>query len=646
MTTTTTAPAAGETAATPKTEVLLGNEAIGWALVKAGVQCVAAYPGTPSSEILPAVQKWADRFDLPVRAEWEVNEKVAAETAIGACLAGKRTAAIMKQVGLNVAADPITSLAYTGVPAGFILVVADDPGQHSSQTEQDTRYFARFAKMIVFDPTSPADAVEVVQAAMEYSEKYELPVILRPVTRLSHGKQPVVVDPGAVAPPKKARFKKDAKRWVGLPSNRAKLLHKLNRTLDDIAAEVWTDKRLVEETEVPGAKKAIIASGVCYATVKDLLKEAGVEVPILRLGVANPLSVKNVNAFVAKYDETLILEDSTTAIEDQITNRDRETLRGRLDDFVPREGELYPHVVRPILAKFLGLDSGDNGQAKWTALNDAIDAMDIPVRKPVLCPGCGHRVQYHEIYQRFKARGIYSSDIGCYTLGVNQKAIDTVYDMGGSIPIAAGFALAYAQDDPTKMPPIVASIGDSTFWHSGLTGLASAVWNGARFMLVIMDNSITAMTGGQPVPHHGALASGEQPKQFADIEEACKGLGARFVRVVDPYDHDVANQTLEDAWEFVQDVEKGGVAVVISRRPCMLRFRAQMADFKDNVVTVSDECNACGVCQHLFGCPALVLPEGADKAHIDESLCVNCGACVEMCPKGAIKLEKKVGDLA
>lgn len=611
-------------------QVVLGNEAIGRGLIEAGVSVLTAYPGTPSSEILPTVVEWKKKLGLPTYVEWSVNEKVALEVALAASWTGKRAAVTMKQVGLNVASDPLLSAAYTGVVGGFVVIVCDDPGPFSSQTEQDTRLFAIFAKVPVLDPSTPREAKEMVHAAFALSEKYRVPVILRPAMRVSHARQNVPLD-DIVDLDRAARFTKDPARWAATPRHRLLLHRELNDKLTRIESEFESSPLNFELT--PSSARAplgIIASGVPYATARELLDEFGVRIPVLKIGTVYPLPARRVADFVARCERVLVLEEPDAAIETQVP--DRSHVSGRLDGTVPNAGELSPDVLYPVLASVLEetgvLASVPAGaDPAWTS---ALKSIPLPARPPRLCPGCGHRSAFFSIRRAFPG-AVYTSDIGCYTLGTNLRAVDTCLDMGAAISVATGLDHAYRQDG--KRQPIVATIGDSTFIHSGVTGLANAVHTGARFVLVILDNNTTAMTGFQPTADQTRLADGNQGARVA-IPDLVRACGVKFMQVSDPYYAEDFQSILRAAAEFTQ-AEDGGMAVVIAKRPCVLYDRTPI-DAHPIKVDVTDECDGCKYCLVAFECPALLMNPATNRVEIDRRTCVNCGQCIDACYKGFI----------
>ncbi|HEX9075038.1 MAG TPA: indolepyruvate ferredoxin oxidoreductase subunit alpha [Anaerolineae bacterium] len=614
--------------------VVLGNEAIARGLVEAGVNVVTAYPGTPSSEILPGVIQWKKKLGLDTYVEWSVNEKVAMEVALAASWTGKRAAVTMKQVGLNVASDPLLSAAYTGVAGGFVVIVCDDPGPFSSQTEQDSRLFALFAQVPVLDPSTPREAKELVKAAFALSEKHRVPVILRSTVRVSHARQNIALS--SIDPTRRvANFKKDPARWAATPRYRLLLHHELNDKLGNIESEFEASELnsvLLPQAPRNGSRYplGLVASGVPYTTALELLEEFGVEIPALKLVTIYPLPRRGVSDFIAQCERVLVLEEPGAAIELQIP--DRRAVSGRLDGTIPNAGELSPDVLHPILARLLkqaGLVASLPIPLD-PAWGEVIKSLPIPVRQPRLCPGCAHRSAFYSIRRTFPD-AFYASDIGCYTLGTNLRAVDTCLDMGAAITVATGLYQSYRQDG--KVRPIVATIGDSTFIHSGVTGLANAVHTGARFVLVILDNGTTAMTGFQPTADQKKLADSTDGENV-EIPALVRACGVRFLRTTDPYYADDFQGALKEAADFTRS-EAGGVAVVIAKRPCVLNDRTPI-DEHPVQVEVTKECDGCKYCLIAFECPALVLNAATNQVEIDRRTCVDCGQCIDACYKGFI----------
>jgi indolepyruvate ferredoxin oxidoreductase, alpha subunit len=610
-------------------QILLGNEAIAHGLLEASCTMATSYPGTPASEVLGTLVQLKKTDHLGLHLEWSINEKVAFEVALANSFTGRRSAVIMKQVGLNVAADPLMSAAYTGVTGGFIIVVADDPGPHSSQTEQDSRFMAMAARLPVLDPSSPAEARNFAVQAMSLSERYQIPVMLRPTTRVCHARQDMELRPFSHKEQAPV-FEKNPGRWAATPKFRLLLHRKLNDKLEKLALDPDFLPYLLNAEEItsqsqPGPRSCIVASGVALAYTREILLDLGLwkRVPVYKVPMPYPLSPAFRDEVLSLYERILVFEESYPVIELQLQNRQR--VSGRTTGMVPTSGELLPEVVETVLRGFLGLQPAPT-----------IPGPGSPGRRPTLCAGCPHRAAFFAIKKVFHKRGIYPSDIGCYTLGLNLNVVDTVLCMGASISQAAGFHHAYQAAGKKDVPAICATIGDSTFFHAGIPALINAVVQQARFVLVILDNSTTAMTGHQPTPASGkALDGGSIPKvSIPDIVRAC---GVRFVAEEDPYRVEAMVDLLKRARNHVQ-TPKGGVAVVVARRPCLVD-RNQAEARVPEWVNVTDECKGCGFCIKEFECPALQ-PQGEKKpVRIDQALCSGCGVCVLVCPhKGLVKV--------
>ncbi len=639
-------------------KVLLGNEAIARGLVESGCQFFAAYPGTPSSEILPGVVRFKKENNLDIYIEWSTNEKVAFENALAASYTGKRAAVAMKQVGLNVAADPLMSSAYIGTVGGFVIISCDDPGPYSSQTEQDTRFMAMFAKVPVFDPANPKEAQKMLPIAFEVSEKYQIPVILRPVLRVSHAQQTITFNP-ILRMERKATFPRNPQRWSATPRFRFILHKQLNVKIQKIAEEFnsMTSLNFIENDREK-APLGIIAGGIGYAIARDILLEFGLqrEIPVLKMGTPFPFPAEVAETFIEKCESILVLEETEPVIELQI--RDKSKIHGRLDGLIPNEGEMLPEVITRVISDLCKKHSIPVGEVPSTAsLEKMIDGLGLPVRRPTLCSGCPHRAAFFALKKAFP-HAIFPSDIGCYTLGMNMDAVDTCHDMGAAITIASGMYQAYRQDG--QEIPIIATIGDSTFYHSGAQGLLNAVYNGARFILVILDNSVTAMTGMQPTPETGITADGH-PGMALSVEELVKGCGVRYIRVVNPYDIRGMIKETQRAYQYTQQRE-GGMAVLIARYPCIIHQKEQL---KVNPIRVEirhippagkglsgvksgemdkaplpvyqeDACSQCDTC--LIQCPEGAISKTEGGYVIDEIKCTGCRVCVEECPTSALDM--------
>jgi len=615
-----------------KEEILLGNGAIALGLVESGCQVVTSYPGTPSSEILPEVLRFVKREGLNTYVEWSTNEKVALDTAFAAAITGKRAACSMKQVGLNVAADSLMSAAYLGTVGGLVIISCDDPGPHSSQTEQDTRFMARLAKVPVFDPSTPREARDMAIAAMEISEEFKIPVVLRPAIRVCHGRQNIAPK-GTIEPnEKKGTFKKDPLRWAATPNFRLKLHQELNGKLQEIAERFGELHDFNRHDLEPGRQYelGIVAGGVPYAVVRDILAEKNRnDIPVLKIGTPFPFPEALARTFMSACKRVLVLEETDSLIEYLLG--DRSKVLGRLSGHVPSAGELIPDVICRICGDVLReLQLPQLDQEHESNALELLNSLEIPGRRPTLCAGCPHRASFFAI-RKAKPKAIFTSDIGCYTLGINMGAVDTCLDMGAAITMASGFYQSFSQDKADR--PIVATIGDSTFFHSGTAGLLSAVYNGARFILVILDNLTTAMTGMQPTPALGIRADGSKGKEIS-LERIVAGCGVDYIEVVDPYDMKGMVESLKKASEYIGEPE-GGIAVIIARHPCIIAYRDDAIPDR-KAVTITEDCVECNLCLERFECPALYQDEELGRTNIDEQVCTGCGVCLDVCPKGAI----------
>jgi len=590
--------------------LLLGNEAIARGLVENGCAIATSYPGTPASEILAAVAFFQKENGISMHTQWAVNEKIAFEIAYAGCQTGLRTAVSMKQVGLNVASDPLMSAAYMGVNGGFIVVAADDPGPISSQTEQDSRLMAMLARIPVLDPDTPRQAKEMVGLAYEISEAYKTPVMLRPTTRVCHSRQDVALEriPQNV---RQVKFEKDPSRWAATPRYRFHLHNEVEEKLRAIARHKATRPQRLN----PRAKsaKAIISSGVAAAHTKEILKELKLWQKIAFYQVLQPfpLHTEFITHWLETYEEILVIEEPMAVMEMQLADRYR--VKGKMNNGVPAVGELYPENIQEIICDFSGIQA---------------EKLEMPFaggRRPTLCAGCPHRASFFAI-KKAAPRGIYTSDIGCYTLGLNLGAVDTVLCMGAAVSQAAGFY--HAHKNEAKRPDIVATIGDSTFFHAGVPALIDAVVQQVKFVLVILDNRTTAMTGSQPPPTSGIGACGE-PLQAVDIESLVRGCGVKFCKEGNPYQVKDFMALMKEAVKYSRN---NGPAVVISRYPCVIELSRKGESPEYIPIEIKQ-----------FECPALIYhDENNDEkfATVDPLLCIGCGVCLNVCPKGAIQVKK------
>ncbi len=591
--------------------LLMGNEAIARGAVEAGIKFAAAYPGTPSSEVFSTLAHFAPECDF--YAEWSVNEKVALEVASGAAYAGARAIVSMKQVGLNVASDPLMSLAYIGVKGGLVIVVADDPGPHSSQTEQDTRKFATFAKLPVFDPATPQEAKDMVKAAFELSEQFSLPVFLRPTTRTCHACQDVTLD--EIKPMQREyRFDKDPK-WVIFPSLSYKKHIWLNEQQLNIAAAF--NRSPFNKLSLKG-KVGIVACGVAYNYVVEACETLGLDPSMLKIGTPYPLPPEPAVALLEHCERILVVEEQEPVVEDQMIKlawqRKLPTdIQGK--GLIPREGELNVDKVKAVLAKFFAVPDS-------TVLDSTVSSVAIPplpLRTPVLCAGCPHRASFLAFKEvGRKQDAVFTGDIGCYTLGNMPPLdmLDTCLCMGAGITQAAGMSKV----EPGRKH--VAFIGDSTFFHSGISGMINAVYNNADIVIVVLDNRTTAMTGHQPHPGIDRTATGVNPKVL-DIAAIARASGVELVLEVDPYDLAATKAAAQQALEFT------GPAVVVARRECIAIVKPQPQYNVDREL-----CIDCEICLKKLGCPAMFKQD--DKVIIANS-CNGCSLCAQVCPQHAIR---------
>ncbi len=587
---------------------LMGNEAIALGAMHAGVNLVCGYPGTPSTEILETVAK---RNDGSIYVEWSVNEKAALEVAAGASYSGARTLVTMKQVGLNVASDPLMSLAYVGVKGGMVIVSADDPGPISSQTEQDTRHFAQFAKLPVFDPSSPEEAYEMIKEAFDYSEKYGTPVLFRPTTRVCHGCASAEIsdEPCGHVPD---GFVKDTMRWVIFPRtsylNHIKLEERYSVLGDDFSAY---SRNFTEGS----GKKGIVTGGISYAYVKEALDGTGADASILRIATAYPFPEKLALEFLRSVDEVVAVEELDPVLERELLMLCGKykldvKISGKLDGTVQPAGENSVESVKKIFEKYLGITYEKSEYAA---------PPELPVRPPVLCAGCPHRASFYAVKQAMKGRkAVFSGDIGCYTLG-NAKPLDmcdTCLCMGADVTIAQG--IHRIEPDTVNF----SFIGDSTFFASGITGVVNAVYNQTDIILIVLDNSTTAMTGHQPNPSTGVTMMGEVASKIS-IENVLRGIGLSFVETVNPLCLDEAVGAVKRA------AEEKGVKAIIFKAPCIAVEKP-----KKPLSVDGGKCVNCKKCIRELGCPAIVVNGG--NVEIETSLCCGCGLCSQVCPTAAI----------
>ena len=572
-------------------QLMLGNEAVARGLYEAGCMFVSSYPGTPSTEITEAIAKYPE-----VYAEWAPNEKVAMEAAFGASLAGRRSFCGMKHVGLNVAADPLFTISYTGVNAGMVIGVADDAGMHSSQNEQDSRHYAKSAKIPMLEPADSAEALEFAKLAYEISEQFDTPVLLKMCTRVSHSQS--IIEPGERVE-KIGEYRKDIPKYVMMPGN-AKKRHPVVEARTQALTE-YAETAPINRVEA-GKDHAmgIITSSTSYQYVKEVL---GDTYPVMKLGLIWPLPVKKIQDFAASVERLVIVEELDSFIETHCKDLGLACIGKEMFSCID---ELMPLTVASRLAK------------PWE-VGAKLDAA-IPPRPPVMCAGCPHRGLFYTLK---KNKLTVLGDIGCYTLGAVAplQAVDSVICMGASVSGIHGFCKSQngAADNKT-----VAVIGDSTFMHSGITGLVNMAYNESNATLIIVDNSITGMTGHQQNPTTGFNLKGD-PCAKINLETLCHAVGIKRVRVIDPYNLAQCDEVIKE------ELAAKEPSVIISRRPCAL---LKYVKHKAPLAVETDKCVGCKACMKI-GCPAISIVDG--KAKVDATQCVGCGVCAQLCKFGALK---------
>jgi indolepyruvate ferredoxin oxidoreductase alpha subunit len=586
----------------------MGNEAIALGALRAGINLASGYPGTPSSEILETIAK--NRRD-GVYVEWSVNEKSALEVAAGASIAGARSLVTMKQVGLNVASDPLMSLNYVGIKGGMVVVVCDDPGPISSQTEQDSRVFGRYGKFMVFDPSTPGEAYQMVADAFEYSERIGRPVLLRPTTRVCHSYESIELledKPQKIA----EGFSADNGKWVIFP----RLSYQSHITIEEtLRTQAKTLSDYPGNFSVGTGSKGIAAGGVTWQYLNEVLDNIS-EAVCKRMKVSTyPVAEGIIDEFFEGLDEVLVLEELDPYIEDELNLYAKKVgqtlpIKGKRTGDTPVAGELTLKIVEDAIRKFLSLDEA--------ATQTLPPLPALSGRAPVLCPGCPHRASFYSVKQAMKnTKCTFSGDIGCYTLGnsLPLDMVDTCLCMGAGITEAQGLS----RIEPETLH--FAFIGDSTFFASGITGLINAVYNKTPIIVVILDNSTTAMTGGQPHPGSGKTISGSGKK--IEIAKLVEAIGVDAFYRVNPFDLDSAVQAAKDA------AHSEGVRVILFEAPCIMLSGNQV-----HLEVDTDTCTGCEKCVKDLGCPAIHIEE--EKASIDPGLCNGCTLCQNVCPFGAL----------
>jgi indolepyruvate ferredoxin oxidoreductase alpha subunit len=599
--------------------LLLGNEAIARGALEAGIGVATTYPGTPASEIGDALAKVAK--EAGVYFEYSVNEMVATEIAIGAAASGVRALVSMKHVGLNVASDALLTFAYTGTRGGFVLVTADDPSCHSSQNEQDSRYYALLGGIPLLEPSSPQECYEMTKEAFEISEKLELPVIVRTTTRVAHARAPVTV--GKIEKrDRKKEFEKDPGRFVTVPAvARERHLVLLQRMTE--AEKLANSSRLNRIERVgSGGRGGAVTSSAAYNYVIDYARSLGLSIDVLKLGFSHPLPAEMTLDFLRSHDTVVVVEELEPVLETAVRavaqhHASKTKILGKFDGLFPRAHELDQVLVGTGLAKAFGASAPPAGKRPSVPGG-------LPSRPPILCAGCPHSATFYAVNKAVGRKAVFASDIGCYTLGVSPpyNAADLLVCMGSSVGTAGGLAKVNEQ-------PVIAFIGDSTFFHAGIPALVNAVHNGHRFLLMILDNRTTAMTGHQPHP------GSETGPSCCDItavsmEKLVRGCGVKWLKVVDPYDITSTSGAVKEA------LKQDAVTVIIARRECAL-----IAD-KDSEGAISKKqeidqelCKKCRTCVDRFQCPAI--SSRGDVQTIDLALCSGCGVCAQVCPHKAIR---------
>lgn len=615
-------------------QMIMGNQAIALGALKAGVNLVAGYPGTPSSEIIEFISKYKEKTGTYV--EWSVNEKAAAEVAAAASYAGSRTLITMKQVGLNVAADPVMCLSYVGVKGGMVIVSADDPGPISSQTEQDTRNFAQFSKLPCLDPSTPLEAFEMVLEAFELSERYNTPVILRPTTRVDHAYESLEMP--ELAPCRTpGSFEKDTARWVIFPRlsyNSHKRIFDRNEHI--LPEEFSKTKWNFIANSTPNKALSFAAGGISYCYLQEALSilksrypqnEALQNAQILKIGTPYPFPAPLAENFLKNAGQITVFEELDPVIEQNLIllcgkKNISCKISGKLDGTVPEAGELSVEIITKIIENQLGLASKSEAQP---------EKPELPVRPPVLCAGCPHRGAFYAVKQAMKGKKtVYCGDIGCYTLGNAQPLdmTDTCLCMGADITMAQGFY----HNEPDRY--CFSFIGDSTFFASGITGVVNAVYNQSRQVICILDNSTTAMTGHQPHPGTGVTMMGEIVEKIS-IPKILEAIGVNPIIEVDPFDQKKAVEAVKNA------SESKSVSAVIFKSPCISIASKLGYKFSGAKCVDSAKCIGCQKCIKELGCPALSVSaecnaKGKKIVEIDKSLCTGCGLCSSVCPAAAI----------
>jgi indolepyruvate ferredoxin oxidoreductase alpha subunit len=575
-------------------KLLLGNAAVARGAYEAGVNVVASYPGTPSTEITEEIVKFNEIY-----AEWSPNEKVAAEVAIGASIGGARAMSCMKHVGLNVMADPVFTVSYTGVNGGLVFCVADDPGMHSSQNEQDSRHYAKASKIMMLEPADSMECKEYTRMAFELSEEFDTPAFIRLSTRVSHSQS--LVELGERKDAGVKDYEKNIGKFVMMPANAIKRHVVVEDRIS--ALKEFAETTPLNSIEENGSKIGVITAGVAYMYAKEAL---GDKADFLKLGMVYPLPEKKIIDFAKKYDKVYVIEELDPVIEDHCKALGVNVI-GK--DVFTLLGEYTPNMIKKAV---LGIDAPEKASVEE----------QIPVRPPVMCAGCPHRATFYVLK---KLGLVVSGDIGCYTLGAVAplQSVDTTICMGASVSAAHGMAKARGAEFNKKL---VSVIGDSTFMHSGITGLVDIVYNKGNNTVIILDNSITGMTGHQDNPTTGYTIRGEETKQV-NLVALCKAVGIDHVVVCDPFNVKEFEKVVKE------ETNREEPSVIIAQRPCALLKSVKYVGH----CKVTDKCKNCKMCMKL-GCPAISIKD--DKITIDATQCNGCGLCVNVCPFGAIEKEE------
>ncbi|MBP5451927.1 MAG: indolepyruvate ferredoxin oxidoreductase subunit alpha [Treponema sp.] len=581
-------------------QLMLGNAAAARGLYEAGCEFISSYPGTPSTEITEEAAKFKEIY-----CEWAPNEKVALESAFGACLAGHRSFCGMKHVGLNVAADPLYTMSYTGVNAGLIVGVADDPGMHSSQNEQDSRHHAIASKIPMIEPSDSEEARAFASLAFELSEKFDTPILYKMCTRVAHSQS--IVEPAERSVPEHKKYEKNIQKYVMAPANAIRRHPFVEQRMKDI--EEWSCTRGINRVEIAASGSVlsdvgVITSSTSYQYTKEVL---GDEANILKLGMVNPLPAKMIRDFAKGLKKIIVIEELDPIIENFCRSLELGVeIHGK--DMFPICGEFSQNLISQAFGK--KVDQGKKLEE------------DIPVRPPIMCAGCPHRGMFYALN---KLKVTVFGDIGCYTLGsvAPLSAMDVTLCMGASFSGIHGWNKSMGSEHEKKS---VAVIGDSTFMHSGMTGLASIAYNRSNSTVIVLDNSITGMTGHQQNPTTGKDLYGN-PAGRVDLEALAHAMGINRVRVVDPYNIADCEKAVKEELEVQEP------SLIISRRPCALLKEVKP---KPPLKVDAEKCRSCKMCMKI-GCPAIAMKDG--KAKIDVTLCVGCGVCAQMCKFDALKAE-------